>query len=122
MRPFGELEAAIMNRLWSIPEPLTVRDVLTDLRPERPLAYTTVMTVMDTLHRKGWLRRERQGRAYRYWPALSREQHRAAMMRDALSGSEDHAAAFVHFLESMTEAETAALRKALRQQRRRSPR
>ena len=34
-----------------------VREVLDDLRKDRPLAYTTVMTVMENLHRKGWLRR-----------------------------------------------------------------
>ncbi len=109
-----------MDRLWSAPQPLTVRDVRTELAPERPLAYTTVMTVMDTLYRKGWLQRELDGRAYRYRPVLSREQHRAALMREALSGSDDQAATFVHFLESMSGAETDALRKALRRHGRKS--
>jgi hypothetical protein len=56
MRRFGELEAVIMDRLWQWGRPVLVREVVEDLRGERPLAYTTVMTVMENLHRKGWLR------------------------------------------------------------------
>jgi predicted transcriptional regulator len=55
---FGELEATIMDRLWSRDAPATVRDVLNDLRRRREIAYTTVLTVMDNLYKKGWLRRE----------------------------------------------------------------
>ena len=62
MRQLGELEAVIMDRLWQRGTPALVREVLDDLRHDRPLAYTTVMTVMETLHRKGWLRRHRDGR------------------------------------------------------------
>jgi len=59
----GELERAVMAQLWSADGPLTVRDVHDHL--ERELAYTTVMTVMDNLHRKGQLQRQRDGRAWR---------------------------------------------------------
>ena len=72
MRQFGELEAVIMDRLWEWGRPALVREVVEDLRRDRPLAYTTVMTVMENLHRKGWLRRERDGRAWRYEPTSSR--------------------------------------------------
>jgi Penicillinase repressor len=51
MRQFGELEAVIMDRLWDRGKPALVREVLDDLRKDRPLAYTTVMTVMENLHR-----------------------------------------------------------------------
>ncbi|MDA8393197.1 MAG: BlaI/MecI/CopY family transcriptional regulator, partial [Actinomycetota bacterium] len=61
LRPFGELESAVMDRVWAAGRPLSVREVLEDLRGERALAYTTVMTVMDNLHRKGWLVRHQQG-------------------------------------------------------------
>jgi predicted transcriptional regulator len=71
VRQFGELEAVIMDRLWQSGRPVLVREVLDDLRKDRPLAYTTVMTVMENLHRKGWLRRHRDGRAWRYEPADS---------------------------------------------------
>src|ERR1700729_139373 len=49
-RPFGELEAAIMDVFWTTNESRVVREVVADLQPQRPLAYTTVMTVMDNLH------------------------------------------------------------------------
>ncbi|WP_165702559.1 BlaI/MecI/CopY family transcriptional regulator, partial [Mycobacteroides abscessus] len=60
----GEREATIMELLWSAAEPVTVRDVLDRL--ERPLAYTTVMTVLDNLHNKGHVTREKVGRAFQY--------------------------------------------------------
>ena len=63
MRRFGELEAVIMDRLWAWGRPVLVREVVDDQHDDRPLAYTTVMTVMEHLYRKGWLRRERDGRA-----------------------------------------------------------
>jgi predicted transcriptional regulator len=47
MRQLGELEAVIMDRLWVWGRPVLVREVVEDLRPSRPLAYTTVMTVME---------------------------------------------------------------------------
>jgi predicted transcriptional regulator len=72
MRQFGELEAVIMDRLWERRRPALVRELADDLREDRPLAYTTVMTVMENLYRKGWLRRHRGGRAWRYEPTGSR--------------------------------------------------
>ncbi|HSA50701.1 MAG TPA: BlaI/MecI/CopY family transcriptional regulator [Yinghuangia sp.] len=114
MPRFGELEEQVMLRLWAAAEPLAVRDVRDALRPERELAYTTVMTVLDKLHRKGVLRRHRVGRAYHYEPVLSREAHTAALMReDWLSGG-GRAGALVHFLEGMTPDQVDALRDALR--------
>lgn len=113
MRKLGELEQVIMDRIWSRSHPAAVREVLEDLLPDRPIAYTTVMTVMDNLHRKGVLAREKDGRAYLYRPALSREQHTAALMEDALSGSTDRAATLLHFVEQMPADEAAQLRRAL---------
>ena len=62
MNRLGELERAIMEVLWESPDPMTVRQVggcLTD----RDLAHTTVMTVLDRLAKKGFVRRQRAGRA-----------------------------------------------------------
>ena len=113
MRAFGNLEAVIMERLWAREAPATVREVLTDLRPERDLAYNTVLTVVDNLFKKGWLRREPDGRAYRYSPTTSREQYVAGQMRDVLDGAGDAAETLVAFVGQMSAAETAALRTAL---------
>lgn len=111
---FGALEEQVMLRLWAAAEPLAVRDVREALRPERDPAYTTVMTVLDKLYRKGVLRRHPVGRAYRYEPVLSREAHTAALMReDWLSGG-GRAGALVHFVEDMTPEQMDALRDALR--------
>lgn len=65
----GELEQLIMSVLWRSRTPLLVRDVQEALKAQdRDLAYTTVMTVMDRLTKKGALDRELDGRAWRYRP------------------------------------------------------
>ena len=113
MRRFGELEAAIMDRLWQRGSPALVREVMEDLQGERALAYTTVMTVMENLHRKGWLRRERDGRAWRYEPTGSRSGYTAALMNDALATSSDRRTALAHFVLQMSPHDAALLREAL---------
>lgn len=113
MRPFGELEAAIMDRLWSWDRPASVREVREDLQRDRSIAYTTVMTVMDNLHRKGVLARERDGRAYRYRPVHSRGEHGAQLMGEALAGSGDRTATLMRFFEGMSAEEAAQLRELL---------
>lgn len=113
MRRLGQLEAAVMQRLWAWDRPASVREVLEDLTRERPLAYTTVMTVLDNLHSKGVVRREKQGRAFLYSPVASREEHTAALMEQALSQSEDRGAALLRFVGRMSDADVAELRALL---------
>jgi predicted transcriptional regulator len=113
MRRFGELEAVVMDRLWEQGRPMLVREMVEDLRGDRPLAYTTVMTVMENLHRKGWLRRERDGRAWRYEPTSSRSGYTAALMNDALATSSDRRTALAHFVLQMSPHDAALLRDAL---------
>lgn len=117
MGQFGTLEAAIMDVLWSRPPSgpaVTVRDVLEALRHDRPLAYTTVMTVLANLHRKGWLRRERDGRAWRYTPVTSRDANTAEMMSQLVATSPDPQAVFLHLVAQLSAEETSQLRTALR--------
>lgn len=114
-RGFGELEAVIMDRIWNRDEPTTtVRDVFDELAAEREIAYTTVMSTMDNLHTKGWLAREKDGKAYRYWPTLSREEHSARLMRDALDAGGRSDLVLSHFIEQIGPEESARLRVALR--------
>jgi predicted transcriptional regulator len=113
MRRFGELEAVIMERLWERGRPALVREILDDLRGDRDIAYTTVMTVMDNLHRKGWLRRERDGRAWRYEPTGSRSGYTAALMNEALETSADRRRALAHFALQMSPHDASVLRDAL---------
>jgi predicted transcriptional regulator len=115
MRPFGELEAAIMDVFWSTGTSKVVREVVAELAPQRPLAYTTVMTVTENLHRKGWLNRERDGRAWRYSAALSRDTYTAQAMSDALSGSDDRAGALARFVEEIDTEDAQALSEVLAQ-------
>jgi predicted transcriptional regulator len=116
VRGFGELEAVIMDRIWNRDPAAstTVREVFDELAAERDIAYTTVMSTMDNLHSKGWLERERDGKAYRYWATLSREQHSARLMREALDGGGRSDLVLTHFVEQIGPEESARLRAALR--------
>jgi predicted transcriptional regulator len=117
MRQLGELEAVIMDRLWEWRKPALVREVVDDLHGERPLAYTTVMTVMGNLHRKGWLLRQRDGRAWRYEPAGSRSGYTAALMSDALAASADRGTVLAHFVLQISPHDAELLQQALDQAR-----
>lgn len=114
MRGFGELESVVMDQMWARAGKTTVREVLEELRQRREIAYTTVMTIMDNLHRKGWLDREKHGKAYHYWPTLSREAYSARLMREALDGSENPDAVLGHFLAQMSDEESSRLRSLIR--------
>ncbi len=110
----GELEDAVMTRVWKWNRPVTVREVLEDLQRERSIAYTTVMTVLDNLHQKGWVRREAEGRAYRYEAVSTRAAYAAALMNEAWSRSDNAAAALVAFFDMMSDEQRQALRDAVR--------
>ncbi len=103
-----------MTRVWRWNRPVTVREVLEDLRDDRSIAYTTVMTVMDNLHQKGWLTRRQEGRAYRYEPVSTRAAYSAALMNEAWASSDNAAAALVEFFGRMTPEQLDAVRDALR--------
>jgi predicted transcriptional regulator len=112
MNRLGELERAIMEVLWLAPDPMTVRQV-SDCLTDRDLAHTTVMTVLDRLAKKGFVRRQRAGRAWRYRPAESREAYVAELMLTALDQTGDRQAALTRFANSVSGSEAAALRAAL---------
>jgi|SoiMethySBSTD1v2_1073268.scaffolds.fasta_scaffold20858_5 predicted transcriptional regulator len=86
-RLLGPLEWRVLETLWSRDTPASVRD----LRPGFPeIAYTTLMTTLDRLHRKGVLTRTKQGRAFFYQPQLSRSEFESVqagyVLRAALQG------------------------------------
>lgn len=115
MRGFGDLEAVVMDRVWDGGDVITVREIYEDMRRDREIAYTTVMSTMDNLHRKDWLARERRGKAYVYWANLSREQYSARLMREALDGGGGRSdLVLAYFLDEITDDKSAALRKVLR--------
>ncbi|WP_341483428.1 BlaI/MecI/CopY family transcriptional regulator [Micromonospora cathayae] len=123
MTRLGDLERAVMDVLWdgtSGPGGVTVREVA-DALAGRELAYTTVMTVLDRLAGKGMVEREREGRAWRYRAAASREAHIAQLMLDALDLGGSRDAALVRFARSVTGTEADVLRAALSAEAGRGP-
>ena len=114
MHGFGDLEAVIMHRVWDHGRPVTVRELFDELQQERVIAYTTVMTTMDNLHRKGWLARVKEGKAYRYTPTASREEYSARLMREALDDGGDTQAVLSHFVAQMDGEESEVLRAVVR--------
>ena len=110
--PLGDLEREVMAQLWAAGEPLTVRQVHERLSDRGP-AYTTVMTVLDRLAKKSVGVQERDGRAYRYAPAQTREQMTAGLMLDALGDTPDRDAALAYFVGQIPpEALAAAIEAA----------
>lgn len=108
----GSLEAKIMDVSWNQSDSfLSVRDVLMQL--EGGLAYTTVMTVMNRLYEKGLLRRRRDGRAWIYRCAMSREAFAAATMSEVLNAASDRRSALLHFVADLPGEDADALRRLL---------
>ena len=113
VREFGELEMAIMDVMWAANTPCSTREVRERMRYGRPVAYTTVMTVMDILYRKGVLQRVKHGRAWQYWPVERREEHDARVMTEVLRSGGDEAVTMRHFLERVSDDELDGLRSAV---------
>ncbi len=116
MARLGELEQAVMDHLWSAPDPQTVRQVHEALCLRRDLAYTTVMTVLQRLAKKNLVVQHRDDRAHRYAPTHGRDELVAGLMVDALHQASDRGirrAALVHFIERVGVDEADAMRAAL---------
>jgi predicted transcriptional regulator len=101
-----------MDTVWDAGAPLTGRQVALALS-SRGLAYTTVLTVLTRLEKKGLLCRDARARAHTYTPVASREDHISVLMQQALGHADDRQAALQHFARSVTPAEADALRRAL---------
>jgi predicted transcriptional regulator len=116
MNRLGDLERSVMDLLWDADEPQTVRQVHDALCAHRELAYTTVMTVLQRLARKGLVAQLRDDRAHRYAPVDSRDDLVAALMVDALDQAADpggRRAALMNFVERVGTEEADTLRRAL---------
>ena len=105
-----------MKVVWRL-EQATVRDVYESLRERRQIAYTTVMTVMNVLEGKGYLRKAKKDRAYVYRPARPQQQVVGQMVSDFVNRVFDGAAAglFVHLAKHgrLTKAERERIRRAV---------
>lgn len=111
-----------MTVLWDAPDALPVREVSRRIGPP-PLAYTTVMTTLDRLYKKGLLARERGGLAFRYRAAMSRDDLRARIVEDTLSellvgGPDPVLAAFVDAAARIDHGHLARLERLIADRRR----
>lgn len=113
VRVFGDLETLVMDRLWAAGGSGTVREMLEALQRDRTIAYTTVLSTMDNLHRKGHLTRQREGKAYRYRTALTHAEHTAGLMRHALTAGPDSEAVLAHFVGEMSADDLDRLQQVL---------
>ncbi|MEZ0109668.1 putative transcriptional regulator [Catenulispora sp. EB89] len=113
VRGFGELESEIMDFVWSADGPALVREVRDAINEQRPIAYNSVQTVMEILHRKGWLTRARDGRAFRYNAVHSREDYAASLIDQVFESGANRTATLVKLVEQMDPAEAEELRAAL---------
>jgi predicted transcriptional regulator len=103
-----------MQHLWAAEGGATVREVYEQMRQSRQIAYTTVLSTIHNLHRKGRLTREREGKAHRYRPTATRAEYSAAVMREALSSGGDSEAILSHFVGQMSAEESRRLQELLR--------
>jgi predicted transcriptional regulator len=108
------LENDIMGILWEAEMPLTPRQVKERLEPHHPVAYTTAMTVLMRLWKKGLLRRQKVGRAYAYVPVVSQAELAAETMEKVLEGVDDRAMALGRFLDQLTPADREELLRRLK--------
>ena len=118
-REQGQLEQQILNALWLAQEqghgPQTSQQVLAAVSIDAKLALTTVLTVLSRLVDKELVTKTAgEGRALLFAPTQSREEHGAAAMLKAISGSGNPALAFAHFANGLTPAELEALKQTLR--------
>lgn len=80
----GELQTTVMEVLWHEPG-LTVNEVEERLQHRREIAHTTVLTTLDRMHSKGYLTREKLGKAFVYEPSYTREEFEKRVAQEVLS-------------------------------------
>lgn len=88
MLSLGPLERKVLETAWKLKR-ANVRDVVEAFKDR--LAYTTIMTTLDRLYKKGYLERELRGRAFIYSPRLTQEQMQIGILGDVITGLLDGA-------------------------------
>lgn len=107
----GALEAEVLSRLWATTDAMTPADVVAAM--DDPPAYTTVMTILTRLWKKGLVTREPRGRAYAYRPVVDEAQFAAQKMRASLDSAANREAALSHFVGALTKRDERALRRII---------
>lgn len=116
----GALQKAIMETVWELGE-ATVGQVLEQVGRDKALAYTTVLSAMQKLEKRGWLRHREEGRAYIYLPTRSREEESKSSLRKFIATvfGGDPLVLFQHLLddEALSTEDLAALKKMVAKRR-----
>ena len=116
VEPLGDLQLQVMEEVWRRGQ-ATVADVHEALAAQRKIAYTTVLTTMRALERRGMLTHEAVGKAYLYQPAVSREQYTRAsvgkLVDDLFDGRRDRLLCHLLGTERISRSELARIRRIL---------
>lgn len=107
------LESSVMEILWNADHALTPADVLGDLGRSRTVAYTTVLTVMSRLWKKGLLERQRRGRTFTYSPKEQKTESTARRMEELLAATQERSLTLARFLDNLSASDRKDLRKLL---------
>ncbi|HCA84906.1 MAG TPA: CopY family transcriptional regulator [Streptomyces sp.] len=110
-QPAGQLEADVMATLWAAGTPLTPGKVQQGL--SRPLARTTVTTILTRLHAKGVVSRERSGRGYAYTPLQDAHGLAARRMHHELEDDSSRAIVLARFVDQLSTDDEILLRTLL---------
>ncbi|WP_104194780.1 BlaI/MecI/CopY family transcriptional regulator [Cryobacterium sp. M25] len=117
MGSLGELERLLMDVLWEAEESLPANDLrdrlltpTTATARRKPLATTTVLTVLSRLETKGFVTRDRDTRPHRYRAVATRAEHTAELMHEVLGSAPDRQAALARFIGDVTPQEADVLR------------
>lgn len=110
-REMGSLEAEVLAQLWALGRPATPAEIREAMGTD--LAYTTIMTILSRLWRKGLADRYPKGRAYAYAANVSEAELAARRMKATLEQAADREAALSRFVGSLSKGEERALRKII---------
>ncbi|TFC11061.1 transcriptional regulator [Cryobacterium algoritolerans] len=114
MGNLGVLERLLMNVLWDSSQALPAKELrdrlLTPAASRKPLATTTVLTVLSRLETKGFVTRDRGNRPHLYRAVTTRAEHTAELMHEVLGSAPDRQAALARFIGNVTPQEAESLR------------
>jgi predicted transcriptional regulator len=113
----GELEAAVMAVLWDADDWMIPREVWERLPSGPPVVYSTVMTILRRLWKKGAVQRRREGKAFAYHPVRDREELTGERMVALLDAAHDPEVALTHFLAGLDASRRRQLRRLLERRR-----
>ena len=120
MGSLGVLERLMMDVLWDSPVPVTANELKDALihpdnsaAPAKPLATTTILTVLSRLETKGFVTRDRSIRPHAYSAVMTRADHTAGLMHEVLGQVPDRQATLARFIGDVTPQEAETLRQLL---------